>query len=51
MNQWQFHQINDSNAFVQGYLETPIYMSQQTGFVDSTHPDYICKLHRPIYIL
>lgn len=37
------------NAFLNGYLAEPVYMQQPQGFVDSLHPNYVCKLHRSLY--
>jgi hypothetical protein len=38
-----------SNAFLHGYLVEDVYKEQPRGFVDSTHPNHVCKLHKAIY--
>ena len=38
-----------SNAFLHGYLKEEVYMHQPRRYVDSIHPDYVCKLHNSLY--
>ncbi|KAJ0500301.1 putative RNA-directed DNA polymerase [Helianthus annuus] len=47
--QWPLRQLDVQNAFLHGQLEETIYLKQPQGFVDSTHPDYVCKLHKSLY--
>jgi hypothetical protein len=42
---WPIHQLDVNNAFLQGTLSKPVYCVQPTGFEDSTHPDYVCRLN------
>ncbi|GKD37548.1 ribonuclease H-like domain-containing protein [Tanacetum coccineum] len=43
---WPIHQLDVKNAFLHGQLFETVYMHQPPGFVDSTHPNYVCHLHR-----
>ncbi|GJV78615.1 ribonuclease H-like domain-containing protein [Tanacetum coccineum] len=45
------HQLDVKNAFLHGQLSETVYMHQPSGFVDSTHPDYVCHLQRSLYRL
>ncbi|GKV19636.1 hypothetical protein SLEP1_g29867 [Rubroshorea leprosula] len=46
---WPIHQLDVKNAFLNGELEQPVYMSQPPGFVDKHHPDYVCRLKKALY--
>ena len=46
---WQVKQLDLSNAFLHGTLDQKVYMQQPQGFVDSTCPEYICKLTKSLY--
>jgi hypothetical protein len=47
----RIHQLDVNNAFLRGTLLETIYYVQPTGFEDSTHPDYVCRLNRSLYRL
>ena len=47
--QWDLRQLDGLNAFLLGYLKEEVYMHQPQRYVDSTHPDYVCKLHKSLY--
>ena len=34
-----------------GTLTETVYSSQQAGFVNSAHPDYVCRLNKSLYSL
>lgn len=46
---WTICQIDIQNAFLHGVLHEDVYMKQPPGFIDSTHPDYLCKLDKALY--
>nr|GEU72573.1 ribonuclease H-like domain-containing protein [Tanacetum cinerariifolium] len=46
---WPIHQLDMKSAFLHGHLSDMVYMHQLHGFVDSTHPDYVCHLQCSLY--
>ncbi|PKU86279.1 Retrovirus-related Pol polyprotein from transposon TNT 1-94 [Dendrobium catenatum] len=46
---WPLHQLDVSNAFLHGTLTHTVHMKQPIGFVDSVHPDYVCRLKKALY--
>ena len=46
---WPIRQLDISNAFLHGFIDSDIYMEQPIGFQDSSHPDYVCKLSKSLY--
>nr|XP_020167574.1 uncharacterized mitochondrial protein AtMg00810-like [Aegilops tauschii subsp. strangulata] len=46
---WPVHQLDVSNAFLQGHLAELVYCQQPTGFIDAAHPDDVCLLSRSLY--
>ncbi|MCO5595003.1 hypothetical protein L7F22_049040 [Adiantum nelumboides] len=43
------HHLDIKTAFLHGFLQELIYMLQPPHFEDPHHPDYVCKLNKPIY--
>jgi hypothetical protein len=46
---WPIHQMDVKNAFLHGTLTETVYCEQPSGFVDSSHPDYVCRLNKSLY--
>jgi hypothetical protein len=46
---WPIKQLDVSNTFLHSYLDEEVFMEQPQGFVDSSRPDYVCRLHKSIY--
>ena len=46
---WVLRQLDVSNAFLHGFLKEKVFMHQSPGYVDSAHPDYVCKLYKSLY--
>jgi len=46
---WPVHQLDVNNAFLQGNRSEMVYCAQPSGFEDSAHPDYVCRLNRSLY--
>ncbi|OMO69204.1 Reverse transcriptase, RNA-dependent DNA polymerase [Corchorus capsularis] len=47
-NKWPLFQLEVNNAFLHGQLSEDEYMKQPPGFIDSTYPNYVCKLDKGI---
>jgi len=46
---WPVHQLDVKNAFLHGVLTKTVYCSQPAEFVDSSHPDMVCRLNKSLY--
>ena len=46
---WPIHQLDVKNAFLRGTLTETVYYIQPSGFVDFSHPDYVCRLNKSLY--
>jgi hypothetical protein len=46
---WSLRQLDVQNTFLHGVLEEEVYMHQPLGYVDRTHPTYVCKLDKALY--
>jgi hypothetical protein len=47
--QCSFRYIDIQYAFLHQFLDEDVYMKQPSGFEDSTHAKYICKLDKSLY--
>jgi histone deacetylase 1/2 len=46
---WSLTQMDVNNAFLHGTISEDVYMTQPTGFIHSSFPDYVCKLKKALY--
>ena len=46
---WNIHQLDIYNAFLNGVLTEEVYLKQPPGFVDSTLPSHVYRLHKSLY--
>jgi hypothetical protein len=46
---WPVHQLDVNNVFLYGTLTETVYCQQPSGFEDSAHPDYVCRLNKSLY--
>ena len=45
----ELHQMDVSNAFLNGKMKEDIYMSQPEGYIQEGNENMVCKLNRSIY--
>lgn len=46
---WSDRQLDVNNAFLNGYLLENVFMKQSEDYVDSSCPDFVCKLDKALY--
>ena len=46
---YEIWQMDVKTAFLNGFLEEVVYMTQPEGFLDPSNPNKVCKLKRSIY--
>jgi hypothetical protein len=46
---WPIHQLDVKNAFLHGTLSETVYCAQPSGFEDTDHPDFVCRLNKSLY--
>jgi hypothetical protein len=46
---WSLRQLDVQNVFLHGVLKEEVYMRQPSGYEDTQHPGYVCKLDKAIY--
>lgn len=51
MQGWIIRQVDVNNAFLNGFLEEDVYMSQTEGFIDASKPHHVYKLTKALYSL
>lgn len=47
--EWPIHQLDVKNAFLHGTLSETVFSQQPSGFIDSNHPNFVCKLNKSLY--
>ena len=48
-SQWPIRQLDVSNVFLHGTIYEDVFMKPPRDNVDPKHPDYVCKLTKPLY--
>lgn len=46
---WPIHQLDVKNAFLHGTINETVYCQQPPGFVDTSRPNYVCRLNKALY--
>ena len=49
MNRFKLHQMDVKSAFLNGYIDEEVYVSQPPGFEDHKHPNHVFKLKKALY--
>ena len=49
MKGFRLHQMDVKTAFLNGYIDEEIYVSQPPGFEDHNNLDYVFKLKKALY--
>lgn len=49
MMDWSVVQLDVKNAFLDGGLDTKVFMELPQGFLNPNVPNYVCKLHKSLY--
>lgn len=45
----EIHMMDVDAAFLNGIINEDIYITQPEGFINSKHPDHVCKLKKSLY--
>jgi len=46
---FRLHQMDVKSAFLNGFIDEEVYVSQPLGFEDHNNPDYVFKLKKALY--
>jgi hypothetical protein len=46
---WPIYHLDVKNAFLHGTLSETVYCAQPSGFEDTAHPDFVCRLNKSLY--
>jgi histone deacetylase 1/2 len=46
---WSLRQVDIQNAFLHGELAEELYMHQPPGFVNKSHPNFVCRSQKSLY--
>jgi len=48
-NNWQIHQLDVTAVYLNGVINTEIFMAQLPRYVDPAHPNMVCRLNKGLY--
>ena len=51
LNRFKLYQMDFKSAFLNGYIDEEVYVSQPQGFEDHKHPNHVFKLKKALYHL
>jgi len=46
---WEVHQVDVKNVYLNATLTENVYMAQPPGFVQAGKTEKVCKLHKALY--
>jgi len=46
---FKLFQMDVKSAFLNGFIDEEVYVSQPPGFEDHNHPDHVYKMKKPLY--
>jgi len=49
MKGFRLHQMDVKSAFLNGYIDEEVYVSQHPGFEDHNNPNHVFKLKKALY--
>ena len=51
IHDWEVHQVDVKNAYLNATLTEDVYMAQPPGFARAGELESVCKLHKALYSL
>ena len=48
LNRFKLYQMDFKSAFLNGYIDEEVYVSQPQGFEDHKHPNHVFKLKKAL---